>query len=139
MLRPFPSRRSETSHRLQCPPAFREVGERVRQAGTHPLSASSHHGLLSQVVPQLIPITFWIAAQIAKDYRVVYVNADVSASDAKHYHAIAEKTGIELLLPDMKAGLSMQHVVKHLEAMNATGGNYERVVMIFDTLKKMTS
>lgn len=80
----------------------------------------------------------WIAESLAKDYRVVYVNADVSASDAKHYHEIAQRAGFELLLPDMKAGLSMADVVARLNAMNDDGGDYTGVVMIFDTLKKMT-
>ncbi len=82
-------------------------------------------------------ILFWIAGRLTDEYRVIYVNADVSASDAKHYFEAAQRTGVELLLPDMKAGLSMQDVVKQLHAMNNSGGNYEGVVMIFDTLKKM--
>lgn len=83
-------------------------------------------------------IFFWVAGKLADEYRVIYVNADVSASDAKYYHEIAQQTGVELLLPDMKAGLSMQDVVKNLQLMNDSGGNYEGVVMFFDTLKKMT-
>jgi hypothetical protein len=82
-------------------------------------------------------ICFWLASRLAKDYHVIYVHADTSASDAKHYHEIATRTGITLLLPDMKQGMSMSNVVTRLEQMNDSGGNYEGVVMFCDTLKKM--
>ncbi len=70
--------------------------------------------------------------------RVFYVNADVSGGDAKRYHQQAKEAGFELLLPDMKVGLSMSDVVARLELMNNLPGDYSNVVFIFDTLKKMT-
>jgi len=73
----------------------------------------------------------------AQGYQVIYVNADVSASDAKRMVHEADQQGFQLLLPDMKAGLSMADVVKHLEQMAHSGGDFSNVVMIFDTLKKM--
>ncbi|MCG7868384.1 MAG: AAA family ATPase [Candidatus Thiodiazotropha taylori] len=70
-------------------------------------------------------------------HRVIYVNADVSAGDAKSMVTQAHMEGFELLLPDMKAGSGMADVVAHLKKMNAEGGDFSRVVFIFDTLKKM--
>jgi archaellum biogenesis ATPase FlaH len=71
-------------------------------------------------------------------YTVIYVNADVSAADAEAMIALAESCGFQLLLPDMKVGLSMADVVRYLEEMANTGRDFSRVIMIFDTLKKMT-
>lgn len=78
-----------------------------------------------------------IAGEIANDYRVIYVNADVSGSDAKPMNDHAKAHGYTLLLPDMKAGLSMDDVVSQLERMNEASADYSDTVFIFDTLKKM--
>ncbi len=78
-----------------------------------------------------------IAGEIANDYRVIYVNADVSGSDAKPMNDHAKAHGYTLLLPDMKAGLSMDDVVAQLERMNEASADYSGMVFIFDTLKKM--
>lgn len=78
-----------------------------------------------------------IAGEIASDYRVIYVNADVSGSDAKPMLEHARKYGYTMLLPDMKAGLSMDDVVAQLERMNEASADYSGTVFIFDTLKKM--
>jgi len=80
----------------------------------------------------------WVAGQIADDYQVFYVNADIAGADAKSMRKDAIKKGFTLLLPDMKAGLSMNDVVLHLEAMNEVDADYSNYVFIFDTLKKMT-
>ena len=72
----------------------------------------------------------------AQGYKVLYVLADIGRSDIKHYHAQAEKHGWELLLPDVKVGLSMADVVDNLARMNAVAADYTGVVFIFDTLKK---
>lgn len=81
----------------------------------------------------------WIAGEIAQDYQVCYVNADISGSDAKIMQAYAEEKGFQLLLPDMKAGLSMTDVVDNLIALNNLDNKYDSHVFIFDTLKKMTN
>jgi hypothetical protein len=70
--------------------------------------------------------------------RVFYVNADISGGDAKAMVEHAKANGYTLLLPDMKAGLSMDDVVARLVEMNEVGGDFGEVVFIFDTLKKMT-
>lgn len=80
----------------------------------------------------------WIAGQIAKDYKVFYVNADIAGTDAKSMREDSLQKGYTLLLPDMKAGLSMNDVVAHLEDMNEKNSDYNNQVFIFDTLKKMT-
>lgn len=81
----------------------------------------------------------WIAGEIAGDYQVFYVNADISGSDAKLMQAQAKNKGFTLMLPDMKAGLSMDDVVDNLVAMNQLAQSYDAYVFIFDTLKKMTN
>jgi archaellum biogenesis ATPase FlaH len=83
-------------------------------------------------------IMMWIAGEIAPDYRVIYVNSDVSGCDAKRMIQEAAEKGFDLLLPDMKAGLSMNDVVAHLEEMNGQDADLSGIVFIFDTLKKMT-
>lgn len=70
-------------------------------------------------------------------YEVTYVNADISAADAKGMFEQARQNGYRLLLPDMKPGLSMADVVRDLEALNASGRDLSNQIMIFDTLKKM--
>lgn len=84
---------------------------------------------------------FWhLAKGMTKDgYSVNYVNADVAGADAKKFVQEAKESGVSLLLPDMKRGLSMQDVVTHLIDMNRNGGDFSGYVFIFDTLKKMTS
>lgn len=77
-----------------------------------------------------------IAGEIAADYQVFYVNADVSGSDVKPMLAHADSHGYKMLLPDMKTGLSMDDVVAQLERMNAANADYTGTVFIFDTLKK---
>lgn len=79
-----------------------------------------------------------IAGELVKaGCRVVYVLADIGQSGVKHYHDMAEANGWDLLLPDIKVGQSMDSVVDRLVEMNATGDNFDGVVMLFDTLKKM--
>jgi hypothetical protein len=69
-------------------------------------------------------------------YRVLYVNADIAGSNAADFIERAKAGGWAALLPDMKAGRSMQDVVAKLEAMNETGADVGGVVLILDTLKK---
>jgi hypothetical protein len=78
-----------------------------------------------------------LAGEIASDYEVFYVNADVSGADAKPMLAHAREHGYTMLLPDLKTGLSMDDVVSQLERMNETAADYSHVVFVFDTLKKM--
>jgi len=83
-------------------------------------------------------ILMYIAKQIAPDYQVFYVNADISSGDVKRMRRFAAEAGFTLLLPDMKAGKSMADVVDQLIEMNRVDADYSRIVFIFDTLKKMT-
>jgi hypothetical protein len=83
-------------------------------------------------------IFFHIAGEIAGDYQVFYVNADVSGGDAKSMVYQAKAKGFTLMLPDMKAGMSMDSVVDRITLMNEVDADYSGIVFIFDTLKKMT-
>ena len=71
-------------------------------------------------------------------YKVVYINADVGQADSKSMVTHAKDNGYRLLLPDMKAGLSMNHFVDQLMEFNEQGKSFPNHVFIFDTLKKMT-
>lgn len=79
----------------------------------------------------------WVCGQISATHRIIYVNSDISGGDAKSAYQRAKDGKYELLLPDMKAGLSMDDVVEKLTVMNTSGGDFSDVVMVFDTLKKM--
>ena len=66
------------------------------------------------------------------------MNADVSGGDAKQMVYDAKAQGFTLMLPDMKAGMSMDSVVERLILMNEVDADYSGIIFIFDTLKKMT-
>ena len=84
-------------------------------------------------------IFFHFAGEMVKSgQRVIYVNADTSAGDAKSFIVKAKQLGIELLLPDMKLGKSMDDVVANMEGMNNRSVDLNGFVFVFDTLKKMT-
>jgi len=84
-------------------------------------------------------IFFHLAGCMVKaGFNVVYVNADISAGDAKLMVKQAHQTGVKLLLPEMKAGKSMDDIVKNLITLNDSGTDLFGYVFIFDTLKKMT-
>lgn len=83
-------------------------------------------------------IMLHIAGELAVDYRVFYVNADVSAGDAKEMVKTAREKGYTLMLPDMKAGRSMDDIVDQVLEMNEREADYSCCLFIFDTLKKMT-
>jgi len=83
-------------------------------------------------------ILMHIAEILANKIQVYYVNADVSAADAKAYYNQAESAGFTILFPDMKIGQSMKDVVNNLIEMNKTNQEYSNTLFIFDTLKKMT-
>lgn len=82
-------------------------------------------------------LMFHLAAEMAQNYEVFYVNADISGGDAKQMVFNAQEQGFTLMLPDM-AGSSMDEVVSKLALMNQQGGDFTGCVFIFDTLKKMT-
>jgi len=84
-------------------------------------------------------ILLHLAGEMAENgCKVFYVNADVSASDAKAMHKMAREKNFRLMLPDFQVGLSMADVVDRLKEMTETAADYSDAVFIFDTLKKMT-
>ena len=83
-------------------------------------------------------IMFHLSEQMVKEgYDVYYVNADISGGDAKPMVSQAKSKGFTLMLPDMKAGKSMDTVISKLVDMANEDKRYDHVVFIFDTLKKM--
>jgi predicted ATP-dependent serine protease len=79
-----------------------------------------------------------IASKLAESVKVIYVNADVSSTDAIHYMQIAKDKGFKLLLPDIVLGKSINDIGKKLEEMASDENDYSNIVIIIDTLKKMT-
>ncbi len=82
-------------------------------------------------------IMFQLALDIAtRGLRVLYVNADIAASDVKHYHKLAEEK-IHLLLPDIVVGLSVEKIMENLNYIAVSGADLSDQVLIVDTLKKI--
>ena len=79
------------------------------------------------------------ADMAASGFQVVYINADTSGGDAKAMKEYADQHGYDMILPDLVAGKSMSDVVENLKKMAASGGEFSKLVFIFDTLKKMTN
>lgn len=83
-------------------------------------------------------IMFYLAGLMAEqDYKVFYVNADISGGDAKPLVKIAKDLNFSLLLPDMKTGLSIDHVILKLVGLSNSDKRLDNTVFIFDTVKKM--
>lgn len=83
-------------------------------------------------------IMFYLAGVMAEqDYKVFYVNADISGGDAKPLVKIARDLNFSLLLPDMKTGLSIDHVILELVDLSKSVQRLDDTVFIFDTVKKM--
>jgi len=83
-------------------------------------------------------IIFALSADMVKrGYQVVYINADISAGDAKDFIETAHERDIKLLLPDMKVGKSMGDIVSNLARMNSAAVDLSNHVFVFDTFKKM--
>jgi len=85
-------------------------------------------------------IMFYLAGVMAeRSYKVFYVNVDISGGDAKPLVKIAKDLNFGLLLPDMKTGLSIDHVVLKLVELSMSNERLDDTVFIFDTVKKMVN
>ena len=77
-----------------------------------------------------------IAGDMAKDgYRVLYINADASASDIKYYAHHALDYGYTLINPDLTNGTA-DEVMEELRQISLAEGDFSKVVIVLDTLKK---
>jgi len=68
-------------------------------------------------------------------YRVMYINADASASDIKDYKYHAMEYGYTLINPDLTNGTADQ-VTEELRQIAIVEGDFSKVVIVLDTLKK---
>lgn len=73
----------------------------------------------------------------AKGYQVLFVNADIAGSDAKHAYAYAKDYGFNLLLPDFKLGKSIKDIGAKLEKMADQDNDLSGIVLVIDTIKKL--
>ncbi len=77
-----------------------------------------------------------IAGDMARQgYRVMYINADASASDIKDYKHHAMEYGYALINPDLTNGTT-DKVTEELRLISLAEGDFSKVVIILDTLKK---
>jgi len=77
-----------------------------------------------------------IAGDMAREgYRVLYINADASASDIKDYKHHAMEYGYALINPDLTNGTA-DKVIEELRLISLADGDFSKVVIILDTLKK---
>ena len=77
-----------------------------------------------------------ISAEMARDgYRVLYINADASASDIKCYKHHAMDYSYTLINPDLTNG-SADKVVDELRYLATADSDFSKVVIVLDTLKK---
>ncbi len=77
-----------------------------------------------------------IAGDMARQgYRVMYINADASASDIKDYKHHAMEYGYALINPDLTNGTA-DKVTEELRLISLDEGDFSKVVIILDTLKK---
>ena len=77
-----------------------------------------------------------IAGDMAKDgYRVIYINADASASDIKEYKHHAMEYGYTLINPDLTNGTA-DKVIEELRFASTSQSDCSKVVIVLDTLKK---
>ena len=77
-----------------------------------------------------------IAGDMAKDgYRVMYINADASASDIKDYKHHAMEYGYTLINPDLTNGTA-DKVTEELRFISTSQSDCSKVVVVLDTLKK---
>ena len=78
----------------------------------------------------------YISAEMSKNgYRVIYINADASASDIKYYKHHAMDYGYTLINPDLTNG-SADKVVDELRHLATAESDFSKVVIVLDTLKK---
>jgi hypothetical protein len=85
-------------------------------------------------------IMFYLAGVMAEQgYEVFYVNVDISGGDAKPLVDIAKNLNFGLMLPDMKTGLSIDHVIHKLVELSKSNKRFDDTVFIFDTVKKMVN
>ena len=82
-------------------------------------------------------IMVYVSAELARSgYRVLYINADASASDLKSYAEHAHDNGYILLNPDLTNG-SAEKVIASLKGMSQQlEADYSKTVLVLDTLKK---
>jgi len=80
----------------------------------------------------------YVAGEIVKrGYSVYYINADISAGDAKSFDRLAREKGVRPIFPDLKLGESMESILRNLMDDLEKGHRFDRTVFVFDTLKKI--
>lgn len=82
-------------------------------------------------------IAEYVSRVIAKDWNVIWLQGDLSGSQAKQAILRAKQYGYKYYCPDFKAGKSMGKAFELLTEMNESGGDFSRTILIVDTLKKL--
>ena len=71
-------------------------------------------------------------------YEVLYINADLAASDSHMHQKAAEENGWTLIIPDARDGDSVEKVIGYLRDISSSHSDLSKIVIIIDTLKKFT-
>jgi hypothetical protein len=71
-------------------------------------------------------------------YEVLYINADLAASDAHMHQKAAEENGWTLIIPYARDGDSVEKVIGYLREIASSHSDLSKIVIIIDTLKKFT-
>jgi hypothetical protein len=75
----------------------------------------------------------------AKGYEVYYINMDASLSDMEYYQKHADAHKYHLIAPDLQEGKSTDDVLDFFKKAASQNGDYAKVVVIVDTLKKLVN
>jgi hypothetical protein len=78
----------------------------------------------------------YICSQIEGD--ILYITADISASDLQEAYRRAENGSYTLLAPDIKAGQSIEVVIEILKSISGSDSDLSDTTIVIDTLKKIT-
>lgn len=78
-------------------------------------------------------------AMANQNYAVFYIHADTHQVEAKHFTQRARSCGVNYLVPDMMPGQSIHVALENFVAMANQGSDLKHVVIIFDTMKKLTN
>ena len=71
-------------------------------------------------------------------YEVLYINADLAASDAHMHQKAAEENDWTLIIPDARDGDSVEKVIGYLRDIASSHSDLSKIIIIIDTLKKFT-
>ena len=83
-------------------------------------------------------VMFESANMVKAGYRVMYTNMDCSAGDVKYWHQQAKAGGFKMITPHFKGAEGVKQWLKGLADMAAGDRDLSGLVVVVDTLKKIS-